>query len=107
MRAAISNNPESGTTRFQTEAPAQSYLELLQASDFEVKHSAAKPVQMAQAAWVPMANVFQSASDLAFRIEALRRGYAIAGTILSGKFYDSGKRKHRRRNNKSQRGHTK
>jgi hypothetical protein len=106
MRAAISSNPESGTTRFQTEAPAQSYLELLQASDFEVKHCTVNPVQMAQAAWVPMGDLLQSASELAFRMEGLRRGYAIAGKILSGKYYDSGKRKHRRKN-KSQRGHTK
>jgi hypothetical protein len=106
VRAAISNNPKSGTTRFQTEAPAQSYSELLQASDFEVKHCAVKPVETAQAARVPMANVLQSASELAFSMEALRRGYAIAGKILSGKYYDSGKRKHRRKN-KSQRGQTK
>ena len=38
MRQAISTDENSGSSRFQTEAPAQSYLELLQADDAEVKH---------------------------------------------------------------------
>ncbi|MGA7638012.1 MAG: hypothetical protein WCB00_13860 [Candidatus Acidiferrales bacterium] len=55
---------------------------------------------MATAPWVPMATVLQSVSDTAFAIEAHRRGLRLvnASRILSGKYHDSGKRKHRRKN---------
>ena len=105
MREPISSNPASGTTCFQVESPAQSFIELLGVADYE-RQDAAEPkrASMATAPWVPMATVLQSVSDIAFVIEARRRGYAIAGKVLSGKYHDSGKKKHVR---KSQRGNTK
>jgi hypothetical protein len=103
MRHLLSTDEQSGTTRFQTEAPAQSYLELLQADDFEVKHRAVKAPPMATVSW-STADVLRNASNLAFAIEAHSRGLKLVGAkrILSGTHYESGKRKHRsRKQNKS------
>jgi hypothetical protein len=102
MRIAISSDEQSGTTRFQVEAPALSYLELLQANDFEVKtvKTKSKPPAMAQVTWQQArttAEVLPGASELAFLMEARRRGYEVAGRTLSGKYHDSDKRKHRRK----------
>ena len=101
MRIAISSDEQSGTTRFQVEAPALSYLELLQADDFEVKHCAVKVEPMAQVSW-STADVLRNASNMAFAIEAHRRGLGLvaAKNILSGK-YPSGKKPHRKKQNKS------
>jgi hypothetical protein len=102
MRRVLSTDEQSGTTRFQVEAPAQSYLELLQADDFEVKHCPVKSAEpMAQVSWTT-ADRLSNASDLAFQIEARRRGYIRAGKILSGTHHDSGKKKHKRWKHKSQ-----
>jgi hypothetical protein len=85
MRRAISIEENSGTTRFQVEAPALSYLELLQADDFEVKHCAVKVEPMAQVSWAdarPMCDRLKDVSDLAILLEAHRRGYAVARKLL-------------------------
>lgn len=93
MREPISSNPASGTTRFQVESPAQSFIELLGVADYE-------RVPVAEVSWQqarPMADVLKEASELAFLMEARRRGYEVAGKILDGKHYNSGKRIHRRK----------
>ena len=101
MRESLSSNPASGTTRFQVEAPAASYLELLQADDFEVKPCTVKATPMATVSW-STADVLRNASNMAFAIEAKRRGLCLVAVknILSGK-YPSGKKPHRRKQNKS------
>jgi hypothetical protein len=96
------------------ESPAQSFIELLGAADYE-KHSTAKPravkvakpkpIPMAEASWadaMSTADRLKQISDLALTMELNRRGYRAAGKVLSGKYHDSGKRKHLRRKNKSQ-----
>lgn len=109
MRPAISRDETTGSTRFQDEAEAQSFIELLgcQRDCYERQDVATpKPLPMAEVSWQqarPMAEVLKEASELAFVIEARRRGYAVASKILSGRYHDSGKRKHRRKN-QSQRG---
>jgi hypothetical protein len=108
MHPAISLDLETGSIRFQDHAPVLSYLELLQADDFEVKHCAAKATPMAEISWTT-ADVLRRASDTAFALEAHRRGMCLVGAknILSGRFAN-GKKPHRRKQkkNKSQRGNT-
>jgi hypothetical protein len=102
MHPAISLDPDTATTRFQTEAVAQSYLELLQATDFEVKHCAVKTAApMAEISWTT-ADVMRRVSPLAFAMEAYRRGLKLVGVenILSGAYYESGKKKHVRQKRK-------
>ena len=71
MREAISSNPASGTTRFQDESEAQSFIELLGVTrdDYERQDIAKpKPVPMAQVSWAdarPMADKLKDVSDLA------------------------------------------
>jgi hypothetical protein len=101
MRPAISLDPDTGSIRFQDHAPVLAYLELLQVDDYEVKHCAAKSTPMAEISWTT-ADVMRRASDMAFDIEARRRGYIMAGKILSGTHHDSGKKKHKRWKQKSQ-----
>jgi hypothetical protein len=113
MRPAISLAPETGTSRWQADdeigndelAHDISYVELLgcQRCDYERQDVAKpKPAQMAQVSW-STADVLRRASDTAFALEAYRRGLTLVGAkrILSGKHYESGKKKHRR---KSKRG---
>jgi hypothetical protein len=117
MRPAISLAPETGTTRFQSDddinedlSPDISYHESLGCvrSDYERQDVAKpKPVPTAQVSWSdarPMGDRLKDASDLAFRMEALRRGYEIAGKILDGRHYPSAKTIHKKQ---SQRGNTK
>jgi hypothetical protein len=115
MRPAISLAPETGTTRFQADddineelSPDISYHEALGCvrSDYERMDIKKSPVAkvaapMAEVSWQQArstADVLKDASELAFLMEARRRGYEVAGRILSGKYHDSGKRKHRRKN---------
>lgn len=115
MRPAISADETTGSSRFQADNEIGSddlshdisYHETLECvrDAYERQDIAApQPASTATAPWVPIATVLQSVSDTAFLIEARRRGYAIAGKVLSGKYHDSGKKKHVR---KSQRGNTK
>lgn len=110
MRKAISSNPASGTTRFQDESEAQSFIELLGVTrdDYERQDIAKpKPVPMVEISWQQArstADVLKDASELTFRLEMMRRGYAIASKILSGKYYDDGKKKRKRRQKSQKRG---
>src|SRR5580704_16413416 len=101
MRHVLSTDERSGTTRFQTEALAQSYLELLQADDFEVRHRAVKARPMAEISWTT-ADVLRRASDTAFALEAYRRGVCLVGAknILSG-IFANGKKLYRRKQEKN------
>jgi hypothetical protein len=117
MRHAISTDHETGSTRYQADDDINedlshdiSYIELLscQRSDYE-RQDVAKPkhVQMAQVSWFdarPMCEKLKEASDLCLRMEMMRRGYEIAGKILSSKYYDSGKHK---KHKSKKRGHQK
>jgi hypothetical protein len=109
MRPALSTDNNSGSSRFQADdeisdelAHDISYVELLgcQRSSYERIDIEKKPtpVQMAEISWTT-ADVMHRASDTAFAIEAYRRGMKLVAVknILSGKYYDSGKRKHRRK----------
>jgi hypothetical protein len=112
MRPAISLDPDTATTRYQADDEIAhddlshdiSYHEVLEVTrgDYERQDSAKPtPVPMAQVSWQQArttADVLKDASELAFMMEARRRGYAVAGKILSGKYHDNGKRKHRRKN---------
>jgi hypothetical protein len=100
MRESLSSNPASGTTRFQVEAPAASYLELLQADDFEVKPCTVKATPMATVSR-STADVLRNASNMAFAIEAHRRGLCLVAVknILAGR-HASGKKKHKRQKRK-------
>ena len=101
MREPISSNPASGTTRFQVESPAQSFIELLGVADYERQDVAApQPTPIAPAPWVPMADRLKDASDLALTMELNRRGSIIASKILSGKYHESGIKKHVRKSKK-------
>jgi|SRR5271156_2611673 hypothetical protein len=115
MRPALSTDENSGSSRFQADdevndelAHDVTFVEILQCSrsDYE-RHDVAKPKPHAVAIAAPMASVswstaqrLQGVSDAAFAIEMRRRGYEIARKILSGKYYDSGKRKHKKRKGK-------
>jgi hypothetical protein len=118
MRPALSLNPETATTRQQMDdeigsddlAHDISYAEILQCSrsDYERQDVAEpKPVvkaaePMAEVSWTT-ADVMRRVSPLAFAMEAYRRGMTLVNVqkILSGTHHDSGKRKHRRKQNKS------
>ena len=109
MRPAISLNPETGTTRWQDDAEPCSYHLMLGVvrSEYErvdvMKSPVVKDVPMAEVTWQQAratADVMKDVSEYAFRLEMLRRGYEVAGKILSGKVYDSGKKKHVRRKRK-------
>lgn len=106
MKQPISTDARSGSTRFQDEAEAQSFTELLGiASDEYEREDVAKPQPepMAQVSW-STAEQLKRVSDGAFAIEAYRRGLRLVGVrdILSGR-HSSGKKKRKRRN-KSRRG---
>jgi hypothetical protein len=107
MRRVLSTDEQSGTDRFQKDdevndelAHDVTFIELLgcKRSDYERQDVATpKPVPMATVAWFdarPMCDKLKDASDLAFLLEANRRGYAIAGNALTGR-WPSGKKKHK------------
>ena len=102
MRKAIALDESTGSTNRQDDEPC-SYHETLgcHRGDYERQDVAKpKPVPMAQVSWAdarPTAERLKDASDLAFIMEARRRGYEIADRVLSGKYYDSGKKKHRKK----------
>lgn len=73
MRQPLSNDETSGTTRFQDEADAQSYAEQLGVADYDIPPD---KVQFAEVSWTT-AHGLQKASDVAFRLEANRRGFKL------------------------------
>jgi hypothetical protein len=101
MHPAISADSETGTTSFQDAAPAMSFLELLQADDVEVKSVVKTAAPMAEVSWTT-ADVMRRASDMAFAMEAHRRGMTLVSVqkILSGKYHNSLKKKHKRKTRK-------
>jgi len=116
MREAISLDKTTGTSRWQEEhdvnddlALEATYAEMLQVERhcyerMDVKKSPVVKSEepMAQISW-STAEVMRNASNLAFAMEAYRRGMTLVSVqkILSGTHHDSGKRKHRRKQNKS------
>lgn len=98
MRKAISTDPETGTSRWQEEDSYDaSWAEILEIKrhcyerqDVAVKKSAPVEVAvpMAETPWVAeqvsrsTADVLRYASDVALRLEMIRRGRIIAGKIL-------------------------
>jgi hypothetical protein len=105
MRPAISLDSETGTTRLQTDEPWSYHFMLgCLRNDYERADVKKTPVvKLAEATWFDArstADKLKDASEAAFRIEMLRRGYAVAGKILSGKYHDSLKKKHKRKKRK-------
>lgn len=115
MRPALSTDESSGSTRFQaddeiSEALAHdvTFHELLGVTHSEYERqdvATPKPAPCAEVSWQqarPTADVLRGASDAALAIEAYRRGMRLVGAknILSGR-YASGKKPHRRKQNKS------
>jgi hypothetical protein len=100
MRKPLSTDANSGSTRFQDAAPVQSFLELLQAHDFEVKPCIPPEAPVAEIGW-STAHALRHAGTLAFTIEAESRGLKLvaAKSILAGKHPGKKIQKHR---NKSQ-----
>jgi hypothetical protein len=112
MRPALSTDDNSGSSRFQADdeiseelAHDVTFIELLECQrnsyeriDIQKKPT---PVQMAEISWTT-ADVMRDASNLAFALKAHRRGLCLVAVknILSGK-YPSGKKPHRRKQNKS------
>jgi hypothetical protein len=102
MRPAISLDESSGSTRYQADDEISedlshdvSFREWLGAvvEDYEV----VKETPMATIPWADsrtMSEKLKDASELVFQLEARRRGYEIAGNILT-KRWPSGKRKRR------------
>jgi hypothetical protein len=100
MRKVMALDESTGSSNMQDDEPC-SYHRLLGVvrSDYERKSVPKhKVVPMAQVSWADarqMADKLKDASDLAFILEANRRGYAIAGKILDGRHYPSGKNIHK------------
>jgi hypothetical protein len=112
MRIAISLDPDTATTRYQADDEIGSddlshdisYAEILEVTrgDYDCRDDpkprvvkSAEPI--ATVSWAdarPMSEKLKDASDLAFLLEANRRGYAIAGNVLTGR-WPSGKKKHK------------
>jgi hypothetical protein len=104
MRRVIALDESTGSTNMQDDEPC-SYHRMLGVTrnDYEridIKKTpvvkAAEP--MAEISWTT-ADVMRNASNLAFALEAHRRGLCLvsAKNILSGKYFDSGKTKPRRK----------
>ena len=106
MRKVIALDESTGSTNMQDDEPC-SYHRLLGVvrSEYERQDVAApKPAPMAQVSWadaMTTADRLKQISDVALTLELHGRGYEVAGKILSGKYYSSGKKVHKK---KSKRG---
>ena len=101
MRKVTALDESTGRTNCQDDEPC-SYREALECtrSDYE-RIDVAKPIPMAQVSWadaMSTADRLKQISDLALTMELNRRGYRAAAKILSGRYHDSGAKKHKRRN---------
>jgi hypothetical protein len=102
MRKVTALDESTGSTNRQADQPC-SYHQLLECcrQDYERQYVAKpKPAQMAQVSW-STADVLRNASNMAFAIEAHRRGLCLVAVknILAGG-HASGKKKHQRQKRK-------